>query len=216
MLNYAPLLRLLAAVFVISLGIISVSASGAQSGRRQPKSTSPAPVPTPEPTPTPKKPAEKPKLLTFIVGIDRYGSFQRLPLNTYTGIVRNCAERLDEPETVKVDVTQQEMTFGEALRRAKAEKDAYVVWLRIRPDTMGDDSGSGGDFNQVYIEYTVFAPATAKQVTTGHAYPGAYKNSTVILKPTGVNGDRYYNQAAKDVADKILNHFHVGMIKTRL
>jgi hypothetical protein len=211
--NRPTYISLLGVSFTVCVLLLCITTTPAQSGRRA--KTTPAPVPTPEPT-LPAKPAEKPKpRLTFIVGMDRYGSFASLHLSTYSGVVRNCAQRLDEPESVRVDASEREMTRGEAVNRAKAEKEAYVVWMRIRPDTMGDDNGTSGDFNQIYIEYTVFAPTTAKQVTTGNTYPYAYRKSTVILRPQSpADGDRLFNQAARDVADKILAHFHVGMINT--
>jgi hypothetical protein len=198
---------------LLILCVLLAEAAVAQSGRRAKAPGTPLPVPTPEPTPEPTKPVEKKNPLTFIVAMDRYGSFSTVHLNTYTGIVQSCAKRLNEPITSRAEVAEREMSRGDAIKRAKAEKEAYVVWMRIRPDDVGDNAGNSGNFNDIYIEYTVFEPVTGKQRTTGNAYPRAYQKSTVILEPSGVNGDRYYNAAAREIADKILSHFHVGEIR---
>lgn len=186
-------------------------AIAAQSGRRG--KPTPAVLPTPEPTPIPGKPVEKLKPLTFIVGVDRYASFQRIHLSAVTGIARTCAQRLDEPQTTKAEMVERDMDRSDAVRRAKEETEDYVVWIKLRPDSMGDNNGDSSDFTEIYLEYTVFAPGTGKQVTTGHAYPNAYRKSTVIMRPRGVNEDAYFNEAARDVADQILNHFHVGQVR---
>lgn len=198
-------------LFSLVLCLFFVVAISAQSGRRG-KPTPPA-LPTPEPTPTPSKPVEKLKPLTFIVGVDRYASFQRIHSSAYAGIARTCAQRLDEPETTKAELVERDMDRGNAVRRAKEETEAYVVWIKLRPDGMGDDNGNSSDFTEIYLEYTVFAPGTGKQITTGHAYPNAYRKSTVIMRPRGMNEDAYFNEAARDVAEQILNHFHVGQIR---
>jgi hypothetical protein len=192
----------------LSLAIATVCALGAfaQSGRQIRKPVA-APTPTPEATPTPPKPVEKAKPLTFIVGMDRT-SFST-PLYIYTGVLRSCAQRLGEPETTKVEVADKDMVRSDAIRRAKAETEAYVVWLSIGPD----NNSATGNTNETYIEFAVLEPGTAKRVVGGHTYPADYRRSTVILRPSGVNGDRYYDEAARAAADKILSHFHVGAIR---
>lgn len=172
----------------------------AQSGRRVRKPVL-VPVPTAEPTSTPK-PVEKPKAaVTLIVGIDRYGSFAHIPSTIYDGVLRSCAERLDAPDSVKVEVSQRDMGRGEAVARAKAAKEAYVVWLQIRPDMAGADNGSGD--NSIWIEYSVFAPETAKIFTTGRAYRG-YRTRGILTRRTDIYGDEALNQAAREAAERIL------------
>ncbi len=201
------------ALALLILCVVLAGAGVAQSGRRAKTPPAPVPVPTPEPTPSPAKPSEKQDPLKFIVAMDRYGSFATLSLNIYSGIVDSCARRLNESASVRAEVAEREMGRGDAIKRARAEKDLYVVWMRIRPDSVGDNNGMSGTFNEIYIEYTVLEPVTAKQRMNGNAYPDAYKKSTVILQPSGVNGDRYFNAAAREIADKILANFHVGQIR---
>lgn len=189
----------------------------AQSGRRVRKST-PVAVSTPEPTPAPTKPAEKPKAaLTFIVVMDRFGDYSRIPLYVSGGVLRACAGRLDEPDSVAVETAMRDMGRADAVRRAEAEKDAYVVWLQLRPRNLSGRTDPRDDPYDVDIEYSVFAPTTANQVTSGRTFPEAYRRKGVILNPTssGVNGDYALNQAARGAAERILDHFHIRLISPR-
>lgn len=206
----STLLRNVAVSFAIVFALSCLSTAQAQSGRRVAKSTSkPVAVANPEPTPAPAASAEKPKpVIRFILGMDQYDSFSSVSLNTFSGVRRSCGQRLDDPEWVKVEVVQRAMSRGDAISRARAEKDSYVVWLRIREDTMS--SNQTGTPNNAYIEYTVFAPATAKIVTSGGTYP-QHGNKNVILGPrtSGIDGDYYLNKAARDAADRILAKFRL-------
>ena len=184
----------------------------AQSGRRATKSA-PAPVATPEPTPAPAKPAENTKpALTFIIGMDRFGDFSGIPLYVASGVLRSFAGRLDEPASVAVAVESQDMGRSAATQRAKGEKEAYVVWLQLVSNNLSGRSGPNDTPNDIAIEFIVLAPTTAKQVTSGRTYPGAYRNRGVIANPrtSGADGDYQLNQAAKAAAERVLDHFHIG------
>lgn len=211
MLHHSPLLRALAVgyafVFVLSCASIGL----AQSGRRARKPT-PAPVATPEPTPESLQTSssEKPKpRLTFLVGMDRPDAFAGIPVYAYEGILRSVTNRLGDDPTIDVVPTQRDMGRGEAVQKAKAEKEAFVVWLQVRRDTISGDSRNTGDLDDIIIEYSVFTPTTAKVATFGRTYPGSQRTRVIIPGPrtSGIYGDRYLNQAAEEAAEKILSHF---------
>lgn len=213
----SPISSAFYAVFCATLFLSCALAVAAQSGRRVQKSA-PLPVSTPEPTPTSNKPAKKPKAaFTFIIGMDRFGDFSRIPLHASSGVLRTCAGRLDEPESVDVEILAHDIGHARATQRAKSEKEAYVVWLRLVPHTFSGRAGANDDPYNVYIEYIVLAPTTAKQVASGNVFPGAYRNRGVIVSPktSGIAGDYQLNQAAKATAERILDHFHIGMINTQ-
>lgn len=201
-------LRSLAVTFAIAFALSCFSTAQAQSGRRVATSKStPVPIASPEATTAPKTPVETSKVVVrFILAMEPYESFTSLSLSAFSGVKRNCAQRLDDPEWVKVEVVERAMLRSDAVSRAKAEKDSYVVWLRLRDDTMG--SRQPGSPNNAYVEYTVFAPATAKAVATGSTYP-QQRNRSVIQdsRIPGVEGDYYLNKAARDAADRILSKF---------
>lgn len=206
MTHRSKLLRNLAVSFALIIGLSCVSSATAQSGRRvaKPRIVVPA-IPEPEPTPTPAKQSSQPTL-KFILGLGQVDSFSSVSLNTASGVSRSCAQRLGEPEWITVDATQRTMTRSDAIKLAKAEKDSYVVWLQVREDTMG--ARQSGTASSLYIEYTVFAPVTAKVHTSGSTYP-RNRNRNVILdrRPSDIEGDYYLNQAARDAADRILAKF---------
>lgn len=178
------------------------------------RKSTPVPVSTPEPTPTPSKPAEKAKpAFTFIVAMDKFGDYSRIPLYVSNGVMRACADRLDEPDSVAAETATRDMGRADAVRRAQAEKESYVVWLQLRPNTLSGRSDPRDNPYDVDIEYSVFAPITADQVTSGRSFPEAYRRKGGILRPTtGTNGDYYLNQAARGAAERILDHFHVRVV----
>jgi hypothetical protein len=186
--------------FVLMLTALCAGAM-AQSGRRTPK-TKPAPVPVPESAPAPAKPAEPKKpALTLVVGMDTYRGL------TFNDILNSCADRLDDNRSVKVVVDSSGMTRGDAIRRAKKETEAYVVWLQLSTDSMSGELGSGGNY---LLDYWVFAPVTAKRATSGGTYASARRNRGVILNPrrSGIYGDYELQQAAREAAEKILSALH--------
>jgi hypothetical protein len=194
----------------VALVAICALAVVAQSGRRARK-PEPAPAPSPEATPTPP-PAQKPKpppTFTFIVGLDGFGDFNAISPSIYTGVLRNCAGRLDSSIAVKAEIGPHDMSRADAIRQAKSEKETYVVWIRLRPNTVSGETGVPDDPNNVFIEYWVFAPTTAKVATTGNTFPEAYRNKVIRVPTSGVDGDYYLNQAARGAAERILDHFHL-------
>lgn len=207
-------------VFIVGLAgalLLSASITAAQSGRR---GTKPPPIsnPTPEPTPTSSKQAknDRPEL-TLIVGIDKNSSFSGTATFYYDTVLRACVERLDDVRTVKVDVTQREMGRGDAVRRAKSEQEAYVVWLQLLPDTTGVNNRSLSNNEEFYIEYWIYTPKTAELKGSGRTYARAYarKGGVVVGPPTGGRTSPMYTEyllkeAARDAAEEILKRFHIA------
>jgi hypothetical protein len=196
----------------ITLVAICAGTIFAQSGRRSRKTASPpATVPTPEAIPAPT-PVPKPEpTFTFIVSMEKFSDFTRIPLNTYSGVLRSCADRLDDSSVVKADTTSQEMSRGDAIRQAKSEKSTYVVWLQLKTNNLYGRPEIGDDPNDVYVQYVVLAPTTAKLVTSGSIYPETYRNSRIRVPTPNTQGDYYLNQAARGAAERILDHFHLHL-----
>ena len=213
--NRSTLLRLVVVSLAVGVFLVCVSTAIAQSGRRGQKSTS-APASTPEPTPT-KKPSEKEKItVTFIVGVDRYLGFSTIPLSYYDTVARGCAERLDDAPGAKIEVAHKEMNRGDAVLRAKAEKEAFTVWLQLKLENVSGDPATVNNLSQIFIEYAVFAPTTAKTVTWGHTYQQGYRKGGVVVGlPGSSSGNVSYSeyllkQAAREAAERILNALKMG------
>ncbi len=203
--------RLLAVVLAFGLLLAIAGAGSSQSGRRTSKSKA-APVPTPESAATPAISAEKPKpQVTFIVGMDRFGDSNGISLYTYSMVLRHCVERLQESSSVKATTASNEMSRSDAIKRAKSEKEANVVYLQLRPDTVTGDRGTSSLSNKVYLQYTVFAPTTAKIIASGRTYPQVYRNRGIIVRPNTSSGTSDYelNQAAREAAERVLKVVNV-------
>jgi hypothetical protein len=205
--NSSRLSRLLAVGFAFGL-LLAVAGPGiSQSGRRaKPKAV---PVPTPEPAATPATvtPAEKPKpQLTFIVGMDRFADFGGIPLYTYSTVLRHCVSRLADSSSISAQAAEREMKRSDAIKQAKAAKEANIVYLELRPDTVSGDTRGTSSLSNVYLQYTVFAPTTAKIIASGRTYPQTYRNRGIIVRPntSGVTSDYELNQAAEEAAERIL------------
>ena len=179
----------------------------AQSGRRVRKPEPPAPVPSPEATPAPTPAAKPAPSLAFIVAVEKFGEVSRVSLYTYSGVLHSCVDRLNASSSVKADASSNDMSRADAVKQAKAEKEAYVVWLQLRANNYGRPSVYD-DPNNVYLQYTVLAPTTAKQVTSGNTFPEAYRNTRGRVPTSTTSGDYYLNQAARGAAERILDHFH--------
>ena len=192
---------------VVLLCVLSINA---QSGRRQnkPAPAAPVPTPTPEPTPVPKK-EQKEQDLMFVVGADRQGSYS-IPSTYYDAIVRGCAQRLRERSSRDVDVSDRDLGRGDAIKRAKADSKTYVILLGLKYDAMARSS------EDLVVEFVVFAPTTAKVVTTGHSYPAANRAGPLIVGPRGrTPGGLYFEEvlkrAGEDAADRILKAMDLGI-----
>jgi len=194
----------LAAIAVFALVAFCAGTLTAQSGRRVPKSKS-APPPEPQSVPAVTKPAEKPRpALSFIVGINRDLDFLNIPSYFSDSVLRACADRLDDYPSVQVDVAHRDVNRGEAVKRAKAEKEAYVVWLHLLTDSMNANRGSS--LSEIYIEYVVFTPTTGKVATSGRTYQRSFRSGGVIGLPRTSDATSEYalKEAAREAAERIV------------
>jgi hypothetical protein len=215
---YLPVAPSLSVVAVFMLIALLAGPVAAQSGRRGPKSSVPAPTPAPQDEPEEKKPdAETRADLSFVVGIDRGSMFSDLPNYFYDSVLRACGERLDDSPSVKVTIANHEMTRADAMKQAKAETESHIVWLQLRFDTATGQSGN--DLREIYIEYWVYAPTTAKVVTNGKTYQKAFRTGGIITMPVpggGTNAtltEQMLKQAARDAAERILSNMNTSSRK---
>ena len=95
--------------------------------------------------------------------------------------------------------------------RINLGKDVPEADVRsARSDEPSETQDLAGNANNIYIQYSVFAPVTAKTTTQGNTYPNAYRRG-INLPTTTTGGDYYLNQAARGAAERILDHFHVPL-----
>ena len=198
-----------ATVLLLALCALSVQA---QSGRRQvkPPPVAPVPTPTPEATPIPKKETKKDDLV-FFVGADRDSSYQSLPFSYYDAVLQGCASRLRAGSSASVDISDHDVNRGEAIKKAKAETKAYVVWLNLTLDTMARS------YDDLVLEYIVYAPETAKIVTSGHSYLRGQRAGPITVDPTGGRGssgiyrEQLLKRMGEEAGDRIIKALHLSV-----
>lgn len=203
--------RSLAVILLLALCAVSVQA---QSGRRQtkPAPAAPVPTPTPEPTPTPKTEAKKNELL-FFVGADRNSgsAYSTLPFSYYDAVLLGCSSRLRAGSSADVDVSDHDVNRGEAIKRAKTETKSYVVWLNLTFDAMARS------YDDLVLEYIVYAPETAKVVANGHSYLTGQRAGPVVVGPntrtntSGMYREELLKRAGEDAGDRILKALHLDV-----
>jgi len=194
--------RAFAIMLVIALCVWSAHA---QSGRKHVKTAPAAPVPTPTPEATSQsKKTDKQSDPVFSVGADRNDTFLSVPFTYHDAALRGCVNRLRAATAGAISVSDKSMNRGDAIKQAKGEKVTYVVLLTLKVDNMSRS------YNDLILDYVVFAPGTAKIVTTGHSYPNANRAGPLIVGPpnSGSSNSIYYErmlqQAGEDAANRIL------------
>lgn len=191
----------------------------AQSGRRKPNAApaAPIPTPTPEPTPNPKVAQKEPDLI-IVVGADRNESFSFYPYTYFDAVVSGCSAALRKNSSAKVDPSSGSLNRGEAIKKAKADAKTFVVLLQLKGQTMsGGSNNTSGD--QIELEYTVFAPGTAKTVTSGRTYQNANRAGPVVVGPTGGSSSVLYREqllkrAGEQAGERILRALHLDTPRT--
>lgn len=203
--------RHLAVTLIIALCALSVQPVQAQSGRRRttPPPAAPVPTPTPEPTPTPQKSDEKDELL-FFLGTDRYSSDYNLPFSYYDAVLRGCSDRLRAGSSASVDMTNKDFGRAEAIKRAKSETKSFVVLLTIMFDTMGRRA------DELILEYNVFAPVTAKMVTSGRSYMTGRRAGGVVIQPprpqdSTIFREELLRRMGEEAGERILKALHLNV-----
>jgi hypothetical protein len=202
------------ALFGISLALliaICCVSSNAQSGRRQakPAPAAPVPSPTPEPTPTPKAKNDDNEMVFLVATGSR--DFSRAPYSFHEAATRGCAEQLGKRTSADVEVSQRELSRGEAIDKAKASETTYVVLVTLVEDVMNSSAG----YAEFEVDYVVFAPRTAKVMASGRTYESSMRKGPVSVgKRGGMSLPTYREQilrkAGEDAADRIVKALHLN------
>lgn len=200
--------RPFAIMLVLALCVLSVQA---QSGRKHAKTApaAPVPTPTPEPTPAPKK-VDKQSGLLFYLGADRNEVYSALPFTYYDAVVRGCAGRLRAGSSASVDISDRSLSRGEAIKKAKSDSGSYVILLTLKVDSMARS------YNDLVLDFVVFAPGTAKVVANGNSYPNAARAGGVIVGPgpqstSGLYMEKLLERTGEDAANRILKSLHLDV-----
>jgi len=186
----------------------------AQSGRR---STTTPTTPSVSGSKTIEKAPAKAPRIHLLVGIENRSPFVNVPYYLSDTVMENCVARLAQSADIIPNAIGRGIDRPEAVRRAKAEKEAYVAWLQIESDTVDSGKQQKNGPDELYVRYTVFEPVTGKVRQSGRTKQQIYKTGRGGVSTTAKNGPLYseyaLKQAAREAAERILESFEIRIGK---
>ena len=196
------------ALFVFALGFVA----RAQSGRRAPRTQEIAPVPTPTPAPTPKKHDEDvTQKINLLVLADNFSAGQS---SMSDRIVQDAfMQRLHESGSLIVAADSTRTTRSGAQKRAKEEKDQFVVWMTLRYNGgMGAEPiGIRARPQDYSIEFAVYDPVTGRArangtvfMRAGYGTIGGVAVGAPSCYPTTYASDLEFIYGAIDAANRVM------------
>jgi hypothetical protein len=194
----------------------------AQSGRRSTPTTTTTAPSVSGPKTIEKKP-EKPPRLQLLVGIDNRDPISNIPYYVADTVIDNCVRRLGDASDVIVTSAGRGMNRSDAIKAAKEETVRYVVWLQIGSELA--DAGrqpSKNSVDELYVNYTIFEPATGKFKQTGRSHHSIYQTGRGgVSVPTSSRNSPLYSeyalkQAAVETAERVLAAFDIKLRDERL
>ncbi len=210
----------------------------AQSGRskRQERIDPPPPPPVPSPA-TAASDASQSQLsgaspaVKFNFIIFNYVESNIIPPSIARVIFDAFMRRLSASSAIKIaPAFGRDMNRRDAMERAKTETKNHVIWLRLQPDTPDPDSRRVGavDFDDIVINYVVFAPGTAEIETQGRVYyQHLYERSVGIGSARSSTRGRQpqqarhllvaytLEQASREAADHVMAAFKIPQPSSR-
>jgi hypothetical protein len=208
-----------AAILTVSVFLLAATAH-AQSGRRAPARTTTVPTIS-GPKTVEKKPDAPPAdtRTSLVIAVEEQNTFSRIPYYLSGTIRDTCGDALRKSPLLKVDIASREMNHADAVKRAKAEKETYVVWLQLGSDSFDSGRSSSTEAPQdLYIRYTILSPVTAKVKSSGRTYQRINRTGQggVLGRIPGSQGSSVYSeyalkQAAKEAAERILDALEVNV-----
>ncbi len=108
-----------------------------------------------------------------------------------------------------MDVAGKDLSRGDAIKKAKAETKSYVVYMTLSYDTAGRRA------DEVLLEYIVFAPVTAKIVTSGRSYMTGRRAGPVVVQPPRTRDGVFYpeetlRRMGEEAGERILKAMHLN------
>jgi len=200
---------------------------------RGPKKPAPDPTPAPErssstPADSSTQPGEKSSArarLALIV--TKLVASPSLAIETRIA-VDGLVERLSLSGDVKVQPVTKDVSRGEAMAQAKAEHDAYLIWLSTEVDTPDGETASIATINPgcVFINYTVYSPQSAKIKTRGRIYQQGYVPQGCVAsasspapgpsetRPFQLPYEERLRRAGHEAANRVLRAFNLRVPTT--
>jgi hypothetical protein len=198
-------------LLIFSVIFVCATVAQAQSGRRSSSGQPTAPSVS-GPKTVEKTPVKAPKI-QLLVGVEDRNPFMNVPYYLSDTVLDNCVRRLNEAAEINASQSGRGMTRAEASTRAKAQKEAYVIFLQIESDiTLTAKQAKNGP-DELYVRYTIFEPATARIKQWGRTHQQIYKTGqggvSTSSKSSPVYSEYALKQAAKEAAERVLEAFEI-------
>ena len=202
--------RSLLAVFFLLAVTMTVDA---QSGRRSSNGQTTAPSVS-GPKTVEKAPVNAPKI-QLLVSVEDRNLLVSVPYYLSDTVLDNCVRRLNDATEINATIARRSMTRAEAVIRAKAQKEAYVIFLQIESDITPSAKQAKNGPDELYVRYTIFEPATARIKQWGRTHQQIYKTGqggvSTSSKSSPVYSEYALKQAAKEAAERVLEAFEIKL-----
>ena len=202
-----PKRNLLAVCFLLAITITV----DAQSGRRSSSGQTTTPSVSGQKT-VEKAPANTPKI-QLLVSIEDRNLLVGVPYYLSDTVLDNCVRRLNDAAEINATVARRSMTRAEAVTKAKAQKEAFVIFLQIESDIAPTAKQAKNGPDELYVRYTIFEPATARIKQWGRTHQQIYKTGqggvSTSSKNSAVYSEYALKQAAKEAAERTLEAFEI-------
>lgn|GEM_PF-847506 len=199
--------NLVAVCFLLAIAITV----DAQSGRRSSSGQSTAPSVS-GPKTVEKTPVRVPKI-QLLVSIEDRNQLASVPYYLSDTVLDNCVRRLNDAVEINATVARRSMTRAEASTKAKAQKEAFVIFLQIESDITPSAKQAKNGPDELYVRYTIFEPATARIKQWGRTHQQIYKTGqggvSTSAKNSAVYSEYALKQAAREAAERTLEAFEI-------
>ncbi len=191
-----------------------------QAGRKLPQSkpATPKSEPSPSPTPEPAKSA-KPQFILRVVRDIHQTLYLSFPFPER--MQEWAVGRLRRSPLLSVSAGDQ-TNHAEAVKLAKDETEAYVVWLQLEEDPMVKQQPTGrhAPAGQARINFSILAPVTGKTMyscvvfLTQSSRGLGVKNNHSFCYPGVLDDDYLLLEASLEAAARIMEYLEVPVSST--
>ncbi len=201
--------NLRAVLFLLAIAITV----DAQSGRRS--SNGQTTAPSVSGAKTVEKAAVKAPKIQLLVSVEDRNPLMSVPYYLSDTVLDNCVRRLNDASEINaITITAgRGMTRAEAVIKAKAQKEAFVIFLQIESDITPTAKQAKNGPDELYVRYTIFEPATARIKQWGRTHQQIYKTGqggvSTTSKSSPVYSEYALKQAAKEAAERVLEAFEI-------
>ena len=198
--------------------LAAAGAVSAQSGRRSSGSTTTTTTTTTPSVSGPKTVEKKPALeprVRMLVGINGRSPNTTIPYYIFDTVLDTCMRRLEEAEIVLVNSGGNTFDRGQAIKAAKKETIRYVVMLEVGRDFEDPSNATSNSPGELYIEFMVFEPETAKVKKSGGVHNRVTQPGRIPIPLPGkapAYSEYAVKQAAQAAADRILEAFDIKIM----